>query len=268
MGDEIYQLASQLRIGGADSPIGARRIALLEQIDKTGSLSAAARTVGMSYKGAWDAVNAMNNLADTTLVTGSTGGIGGGGSCLSDRGRALIHIYRAAAEEQQRFLARLNQRVHHLRDDIDLVGRLTMQSSARNQLFGRVATIETGTVNTEVELDLRGGDRLTAVITQASAETLGLEPGVAVTALIKASWLIVARDAPTPGSLSTRNQLTGTVDSVTTDEVNSEIAIRLPGGATLVAVITRDSAETLALREGEPATALFKASSVILAQAE
>ena len=48
--------------------LGAGRIALLERIGETGSIAQAARSMGMSYKAAWDAVEAMNNLADRPLV--------------------------------------------------------------------------------------------------------------------------------------------------------------------------------------------------------
>lgn len=268
MSDPVSRLESQLKIGGRGAAIGARRIALLEQIGITGSISAAAKAIGLSYKAAWDAVEAMNNLADAPLVARSAGGAGGGGSRLSPRGEQLVRTYRAAEEEQARFLARLNRRVQHLADDIDLMGRLAMMTSARNQLLGHVTAVHRGTVNAEVEIALRGGDTLTAVITRASAENLGLEEGVAVTALIKASWVIVAAGDVSASKLSTRNRLTGTIEAVTTDDISGEIVIRLPGGATLAAVITRESADALELKLGDIATALFKASSVILAPGE
>lgn len=268
MSDIFGELEGQLRIGTRQATIGARRIALLEQIDATGSISAAARALGLSYKGAWDAVNALNNLADAPLVTRATGGAGGGGSVLSARARQMVHIYRAAEQEQHRFLARLNRRVSYVQDDIDLIGRLGMTSSARNQLTGEVRRLELGSVNAEAEIALRGGETLTAVITRTSAENLGLTRGAPVTALIKASWVMVAAGDATHSLLSARNQLAGTVETVTRNEVNGEIVIRLPGGNTLVAVVTRESADALDLSSGDTATAIFKASSVILAQAD
>src|SRR3546814_9280885 len=70
---------------GAQTWGGKSRIDLLTQIDATGSISAAARAVGMSYKGAWDAIDAMNNLAGEPLVLRATGGKGGGGARLTER---------------------------------------------------------------------------------------------------------------------------------------------------------------------------------------
>jgi len=268
MNESFGELEGQLQIGLRQSAVGAQRIALLEQIDATGSISAAARAIGLSYKSAWDGVNALNNLADTPLVTRNAGGAGGGGSALSARGRQLVHIYRAAEAEQSRFLARLNRRVSYVQDDIDLIGRLAMTTSARNQLAGEVRAVHSGTVNAEVEIALRGGHTLTAVITRTSAQNLGLAPGAPVIALIKASWVIVAAGDASAAGMSARNRLTGTVDAVTTNEINGEIVIQLPGGNTLVAVVTRDSADALGLAAGDAATAIFKASSVILTQAE
>lgn len=269
MTSDVSRLDGQLHIGPRTGGIGARRIALLEAIGDVGSLTAAARAVGLSYKGAWDAVNAANNLADMPLVERTTGGTGGGGTRLTARGRRLVATYRAAEIEQTRFLEQLNRRLAHLAgDDLNLMERLAMQTSARNQLLGRVTNITRGAVNAEVDLELTGGDRLAAVITLASVDNLGIEPGVSITALIKASWLIIAAGDLSADRLSTRNRLVGTVASVIRDDVAAEITLRLPGGALLAAVITRESADALALSDGDTATALFKASSVILAQTD
>lgn len=265
---EFPRLAGELRLGGPESPIGGRRIALLEQIADTGSLTAAARAVGISYKNAWDSIHTMNNLAQSALVVGTPGGTGGGGSRLTAHGEQLLRVYRAAAEEQRRFLARLNQRLDTLDDDLNLIGRLTMQTSARNQFHGQVVSMTQGTVNTEVVMQLSGGTQLAATVTHSSAETLGIGEGTNLTALIKASWVIIGPSEADAVSLSTRNRITGTVTRIQTDEVNAEIVLQLAGDNTLAAVITRASADSLALTMGDTATAFFKASSVILMQSD
>ena len=63
--------------------LGDTRIRLLEAIAKHGSISQAAKAVPLSYKAAWDAIDAMNNLAEHPLVTRVTGGRHGGGSTLT-----------------------------------------------------------------------------------------------------------------------------------------------------------------------------------------
>ncbi|MFP4834589.1 winged helix-turn-helix domain-containing protein, partial [Paraburkholderia sp. BR10879] len=85
---------------------GAARIALLEAIHATGSITGAAKAVGMSYKGAWDAVDVMNNLAGEALVVRATGGKGGGGTTLTPRALRLVETFRAIEREHQRFIER------------------------------------------------------------------------------------------------------------------------------------------------------------------
>ncbi|HRJ61773.1 MAG TPA: LysR family transcriptional regulator, partial [Azospirillaceae bacterium] len=60
--------------------MGETRVRLLEAVGREGSISAAARAVGLSYKAAWDAVDAMNNLFGRPLVGAQTGGRKGGGN--------------------------------------------------------------------------------------------------------------------------------------------------------------------------------------------
>ena len=119
-------------------------------------------------------------------------------------------------------------------------------------------------MNDEVELKLSGGERLTATVTHQSVENLGLKLGAEAVALVKASWVIVAIEEGTPLKLSARNRLTGTVSQLTPGAVNTEVVIALKGGNSVAAIVTNESARTLKLAEGMAASAIFKASSVIL----
>lgn len=69
-----------------------------------------------------------------------------------------------------------------------------MKLSARNQLKGKVKSVTHGAVNSEVVLELPGGDVLVAIITRTSAEGLGLRPGGDAYAVVKASSVMVAVD--------------------------------------------------------------------------
>ncbi|CBL44557.1 Molybdopterin-binding protein [gamma proteobacterium HdN1] len=139
-----------------------------------------------------------------------------------------------------------------------------MKSSARNQLNGKVLQIKQGAVNDTIEIELAGGDRLVAVITSESTQSLGLAAGREVIALIKAPWVMVATQAGNM-KMSARNQLAGVVDHVTAGAVNTEVGIRLKGGTLVTAIITNDSVQGLGLAKGQEATAIIKASHVILA---
>jgi molybdate transport system regulatory protein len=84
-----------LRIDLPGGRIGPGKIALLEAIDREGSISAAGRALGMSYKRAWDLVDQLNGLVGTPVVATSPGGYRGGGAVLTDAGRGLVADYRA-----------------------------------------------------------------------------------------------------------------------------------------------------------------------------
>ncbi|WCM23213.1 TOBE domain-containing protein [Paraburkholderia bryophila] len=251
---------------GAQTLGGASRIALLAAIGETGSITSAAKAVGMSYKGAWDAVDTMNNLAGEPLVVRLTGGKGGGGTTLTPRAVKLIETFRAVEREHRRFLERAGAAIEGFATDWDLIGRIGVKTSARNQLYGTVSAVTRGSVNDEVSLALAGGHEIVAVVTHESTETLGLAVGAAAFALIKASWvvLLVEDDSGTPLKLSARNQLRGTVLSVKRGVVSAEVSLGLDGGAVITAVVTNESVDTLELAEGSVAVAAFKASSVIL----
>src|SRR3954463_4219294 len=78
--------------------LGDTRIRLLERIAEHGSISQAAKAVPLSYKAAWDALDAMNNLSEQPLVV-RIGGQRGGGTQLTDYGRRVVALYRAMETE-------------------------------------------------------------------------------------------------------------------------------------------------------------------------
>ena len=138
-----------------------------------------------------------------------------------------------------------------------------MKISARNIFRGTVDAVRTGAVNSEVDLTLSGGEKLVAMITNESAQALGLAAGKEAVALVKASSVLVMTDEAGI-RLSARNCLAGTVKAVTSGPVSAEVTIALTGGTEVHATITHNAADELGLEPGSAATAVFKASSVIL----
>ena len=138
-----------------------------------------------------------------------------------------------------------------------------MKISARNVLPGTVEKVEKGAVNSEVQLKLKGGETVTAIITNSSVASLGLAAGKAAFAIVKASEVMIGKDLD-PANLSARNILSGEVAQVTDGAVNSEVVVRLPGGTEIVASITMASAHALALKAGVRASAIVKASNVMI----
>lgn len=85
-------LRIQLKLD-AETRIGTGKIRLLEEIERTGSISAAARAMDMSFRRAWDLVDHMNKAFGRPLLHGTTGSQGG--ATLTDLGRGVIHRFRA-----------------------------------------------------------------------------------------------------------------------------------------------------------------------------
>ena len=138
-----------------------------------------------------------------------------------------------------------------------------MKISARNVFEGSITALVDGKVNAEVEITTPGGDRIVAVVTEDSVQSLGLIVGKPAMALVKAPWVIVVTD-DSGVKLSARNQLAGTVQHIEKGAINSEIAIKLVGGTLVYAVITNEAVMELGLKPGAPATALIKASHVVI----
>ena len=138
-----------------------------------------------------------------------------------------------------------------------------MKISARNVFEGSITALVDGKVNAEVEITTPGGDRIVAVVTEDSVQSLGLIVGKPAMALVKAPWVIVVTD-DSGVKLSARNQLAGTVQHIEKGTINSEIAIKLVGGTLVYAVITNEAVMELGLKPGVPASALIKASHVVI----
>jgi molybdate transport system regulatory protein len=83
------------------SRIGPGKIALLEAIQSTGSISAAARSIGMSYRRAWLLVDEINQALREPAVTAETGGVRGGGAAVTPIGERVVGLYRAIESQAQ-----------------------------------------------------------------------------------------------------------------------------------------------------------------------
>ena len=82
-------------LSGDQIALGPGKIALLEEIERSGSISKAARKLGLSYRRAWTLVDTMNKSFESYLVRGSAGGKRGGGAYLTPLGTKMAKAYRA-----------------------------------------------------------------------------------------------------------------------------------------------------------------------------
>jgi molybdate transport system regulatory protein len=235
---------------------------MLQAVAAHGSITAAAKALGYSYKTVWDGLAAINNLLPRPALQTKSGGRGGGGAILTEEGHRLVAAFLRLEERLSAISASIAREGTEALPDPPLWS-FAMKTSARNAFRCQVVAVTRAPVNAEVELQVTDTRRIVAVITSHSAEELRLAPGRSVIALVKSSFVLLARldDA---AHLSVRNRLDGTVVDRVDGGVNTEIDIDIGGGKTLTSVITRRSADALGLRVGESVSALFDAGHVIL----
>jgi len=210
-----------------------KRIDILRQIGQGGSISQAARAVGVSYKAAWQAIDTLTNLAGVPLVHRAVGGAGGGGAVLTEAGHALL----AAADAMAQARAEVLQRLAGQGAQPAAAARLAVRTSMRNQWPCVVRALEAAGPLVHVHLGGAGAAQalaLTARITQESAQLLGLAPGLPVLALCKATAVQVCgvKDAGAGGAAP--NAWPGRVTRVARGEAGDEVAAALDAGVQMV----------------------------------
>ena len=239
-----------------------KQIELLVAIREYGSITAAAKQVGISYKTAWDRIDALNNLSDKALVARTAGGATGGGTKLTSFGEEILKGFSRLQQEHDTYVRRLGTSLHSVKDLSSFLRSTTLHTSARNQFRGQIEAITRGEVNTEVEIKISKATHIVAQVTNESAKNMKFSKGKYAIALIKSSWIILSKELEV--ATSARNKLIGVVTKITKGKVNSEINIDLGDGKTLCSMITNRSSKLLKIKKGDRICALFKASSVIL----
>ena len=184
-------LGGELKVAGR---LDARFFALLQALQQTGSINRAARTAGLSYKGAWTMLETACNLANEPLLQTTTGGSGGGGTSLTPAARALLDAWQALQLRHRAFLQAQEAELSQLAALKGLLRRMSMKTTARNQFAGTVKAVQIGPVSAQVTIALKSGDEITATLTSAAAERLKLKKGKEALALIKASAVVLVTD--------------------------------------------------------------------------
>ena len=239
-----------------------KRIRLLEAIEEFGSISSAAKKVGLSYKAAWEAVVTMNNLSHSPLVVKVTGGSEGGGTTLTALGQEMVKNYGILKHEYERFIATLSSlselKVEHIKN----LQRIAMQISARNQLMGKIGEIKQAKVNAEIHIVLKSGVVLVSTITNSAVEEMGLHVGDEVVGIIKASSVLLAHNDAI--ATSARNVLNGMVRDIKFGDVNAQVSVDVGENDVVVATITTESVKRLGFNVGSNVCAIIKSSSIII----
>jgi len=138
-----------------------------------------------------------------------------------------------------------------------------MRISARNMLSGKITEVKKGQVVAVVKLALSSGVTVSSIITNESADNLGLQAGKDATAIIKASSVMIGK-GNADLHISARNIIKGKVKKIKEGMVMAEISLDIGGGNIIAATISDESVKRLGLRENDEAFAIFKATSVMM----
>ncbi len=242
--------------------LGQGRIELLKNINQSGSITKAAKAMKMSYKAAWDAVDAMNNLSDFPLVESSKGGKGGGGTHLTAYAKELIETYNILQEEHNQFLDNLSKRISEKNGHVHLLKSFDVRISARNQLRAKVVKIQKGTIESELFLKLGEDEELMAVITNDSLELLEISVGIELYALFKANALTISKDLTL--QKSDMNRFVGKIIRINRDNFNCEVIMQLKGSNTLCSTMPIEIFDDLGLQIDMEVVSFCKPKSIII----
>lgn len=133
--------------------------------------------------------------------------------------------------------------------------------SARNQFQGTIAEVKEGAVNGIVKLNIGGDNHISATISMDSIKELGLVAGKEATAIVKATEVMMANGKL---NISARNQLTGTVSAIEEGAVNAIVKLDVAEGVAVSSTISMEAVKELGLAVGKEATAIIKATSVMI----
>lgn len=204
--------------------LGQGKIELLEKIVQCGSIAQAAKDMKMSYKAAWDSIDAMNKLSNKPLVERITGGKGGGGTRITPQGLAVINTFHAMQNVQNKLLSLFENKLATTKLGFDFSKHLDpfmLKISAKNQFFATISAIEFHKIYSKITLKCNDSLEIFSIITTSSAKELGLKVGLEVVGIIKANWIKIA-DAKiqdcADNFLDLYNVLNGKIISVKQDE--------------------------------------------------
>ncbi|OOF39672.1 molybdenum-dependent transcriptional regulator [Rodentibacter rarus] len=170
--------------------IDPKRVRLLKEIQQFGSINQAAKNANVSYKSAWDHLEAMNKLSPRPLLERNIGGKNGGGTVLTSYAKRLLQLYDLLEKTQDHAFNILQDESVPLDSLLAATARFSLQTSARNQFFGKVAYQRMMNSRCVVDVNIEGLPiPLQVSITSKSASRLKLMTEKEVMLMIKAPWV-------------------------------------------------------------------------------
>ena len=221
-----------------------KRLEVLRLVGQSGSISQAAREVGISYKAAWQAIDTLTNLSGVALVDRTVGGSGGGGARITAQGLALLALADELTDARRQVLSRFA-------GGAALISGLGLRTSMRNQLPCTVLRCEALAPHdpmASVALKTPGGALLQSSVTWEAVQVLaGASP---------ASSAPMSADQAMPADC----ELVGKVERVTPGQGRDEVVLALEGGGHWVGFATHPFVAVA----GQRAVARMGASALVV----
>ena len=156
---------------------------ILKAIATEQSILKAAEKLGMSYRYVWNYLQKIQKAIESPVVVTFKGGkSGGGGARLTELGQSLIEEYQ-----------RVEGRMSEVLADQDYWEVLGLKISARNQLKGKVVSVETDGVTAKVKVEITAPAVITSVITREAVEDLGIKVGDEAKVVVKSTEVMIAK---------------------------------------------------------------------------
>lgn len=244
------------------------RLRLLQEVQRNGTLSAAADRLGISYKTAWSWLDSMGNAASGPLVESVQGGAHGGTSRLTELGETLLQQYEALCRRHRSFMESLGNEGEKPLDNVEsFLRRMSIHTSARNQLHGTVERIWGDNIQAWVDVRIGSIALVTARVARSSIQDLGLDTGSTITTLTKATCVgITPVDFKPAIRKGPFNRIIGNLVRSIVDEDYAEIALDIGDGNTLTGLIPVKQWNDLIAKNGDKLCAWFDPDHVILVQ--
>ena len=246
-----YQLLNKLYLThDQETFVTPERIELLKSIASAGSISAAAKAMGKSYKWAWDSIEQMNGHTNSSLVSKSSGGKGGGGAEITPFAVELIDYYDDLKRIYQNKIESYQERFNQAFE------KRTFVKDIASTLHGRVANIECNSSLCEVAIAY-GDTTLKAKCKKA----MKLSKDDAISFLVESNQIIIAKQAV---EISAQNLLVGKITAIVKEGEKVYLTLSLTTTEELKVLITMDSLTQLKLVLGEECYAYFKTYNITI----
>lgn len=208
-----------------------KRIDILQRVDHLGSISKAARSAGISYKAAWQAIETLSTLAGEPVVHKVVGGSDGGGAQLTASGKAILEASATLSKIRNQVLNDLPNGQHRT---LATLTSSALRMSVRNIIPCKVLEMKGGLSMEKLTLEVCFGNTLRASITTESAQLLGIHVGLTVLALFKATAASICDHKPPENSTK---YLEGIVTRLPQKGRGGEVTLLLPNNISVVGFI-------------------------------